>query len=427
MMQPIRAATAPVHATVLVPGSKSMTNRALLLAALAEGVSELSDILISDDTLTFLKALRDLGIMIQLDASTRSCIVAGAGGQFPRKKASVWCNDAATAARFLLPVCAASHGSYQFDGSEQLRQRPLAELLKILRSQGAYVVPEESTEMPFTLIGTERLRGGDIEIESSETGQFVSAMLMVAPFANKPFLIQTKDAVSQPYIEMTCQMMKDFGVMVKRLHAGRFNVPVPQRYHARDYTIEPDFSTASYFFAAAAVTGGTLTIQPVNRHASKQADAEFISILEKMGCEVIENSHGLTVKGPSQLNGVNVDMRNCSDVFMTLAAIAPFAKTPTAITNISHARKKESDRIAVMRSELEKLQIKVEEGKDWLKIYPSVPRPATIESHGDHRIAMAFSVLGLRVEGVEINHADCVKKTCPEFFAMWDEMYSQSI
>lgn len=423
MVFSVRVSNAPIKAKVHISGSKSMTNRALLLASLAEGASEISDMLISDDTLAMANALHELGIMIQLDKTARSCIVGGAGGQFPKKQANIWCNDAATVARFLLAACAASPGSYRFDASEQMRKRPIAELLRVLINQGAKLSPEKARQMPFTLTGSDGIQGGEIEMDASETGQYVSALLMVAPFAKKTLQIKVQDLVSQPYIDMTCEMMADFGVLVRRMHSGLFSVPIPQRYNARDYKIEPDFSTASYFFAAAAVTGGQVTIQPVSRSASRQGDIEFLAILEKMGCEVSESETGLTVKGPAELKGVSVDMRHFSDTFMTLAVLAPFAKTPTSITNIGHARRKESDRIAVMRTELQKLQIKVEEGKDWLKIYPSEPKPAMIETHHDHRIAMAFAVIGLRVPGITINDAECVNKTCPDFFATWEKLY----
>lgn len=423
MLLPIRVADAPIQARLIIPGSKSMTNRALLLAALADGVSEISEMLISDDTLTFVNALHHLGIMIQLDKSTRSCIIGGASGRFPRDQATIWCGDAGTVARFLLAACAGSPGSYRLDASEQLCKRPIASLLRALATQGVKISPETAMQMPFTVIGTDGFDGGEIEVDASETGQFVSALLMVAPFAKKPLLIKTEDQVGMSYIEMTCEMMADFGVLVRRMHSGRFSVPTPQRYYGRDYVIEPDFSMASYFFAAAAVTQGKVTIQRVNPTTSRQGDAEFLVVLEKMGCRVIEDETGLSVQGPAELRGVSVDMRHYSDTFMALAAIAPFAKTPTSITNIGHVRKKESDRITVMRTELEKLQVKVEEGKDWLKIYPSQPQPATIESHNDHRIAMAFAIVGLRVPGININNAECVNKICPDFFEMWDKLY----
>ena len=206
------------------------------------------------------------------------------------------------------------------------------------------------------------------------------------------------------------------------MHHARFYVPIPQRYQAREYVIEPDLSTASYFFAAAAVTGGEVTIQAIQRESSKQADVKFLTVLEKMGCTVIEAESGLTVKGPAELKGVKVDMRDFSDTFMTLATLAPFASSPTTITNIAHARFKESDRIAAVRAGLETLKVKVESGQDWIKIYPGMPEAGEVNSFNDHRIAMAFSVIGLKVSGVVIDGAECVSKTCPNFFEMWDEL-----
>lgn len=426
MKQTIRTIKHPIYAHVVIPGSKSITNRALLLAALSDGVSELSGILISDDTRALIGALRELGIVIQLDEQNCSCLVGGSGGKFPKKEASVWCESAGTVARFLLAACAASPGMYSFDATEQMRQRPIQPLLKALTSQGVTVMPEGAQAMPFSIKSADGLKGGEIEIDSSETGQFVSALLMAAPFSKIPVDITTNDIVNRPYVEMTCALMAEFGVLVRRMHRSRFLIPVPQRYRALNYFVEPDLSTASYFFAAAAVTGGQVSIQAFDSENSKQGDVKFLLILKKMGCEIIENRQVFTVKGPQELKGVNADMRDFSDVFMTLAAIAPFAKTPTTITNIGHTRLQESNRIQSMREGLESLQVKVEEGPDWLRIYPSEPRAGVINSHHDHRIAMAFSIIGLRVLGVEIENAECVSKTCPEFFKMWEEMCNES-
>lgn len=421
-MRSIKMKTAPIKAEVLIPGSKSITNRALLLAALAEGVSEISGILISDDTMTFVNALRELGVGVALDKDAGICVVTGVDGRFPNHESTIWCADSAMAARFLAAACASSPGHYQFDGSEQLRNRPIAELLRILVLQGVKIQPEQAATIPFEMDGTEGLEGGHIEVEASESGQFVSALLMIAPFAQQSMVLKIHDLVSRPYIDMTCKMMGEFGVVAQRMHQARYSVPVPQRYRACQYVVEPDFSTASYFFAAAAVTAGEVTIQSVDFEASKQADVQFLAVLQKMGCQVILNKHGLTVVGPKELRGVNVDMRDYPDAFMTLAAIAPFANSPTTITNIAHARKKESDRIQVMYTELCKLGVKVEQGDDWLRVYPSTPKGALIESHHDHRIAMAFAVLGLRVDGVRINQSECVSKTCPAFFELWERL-----
>lgn len=422
MKQSIRAVNFPIHARVAIPGSKSLTNRALLLAALAEGVSELFDILISDDTLALIDALHKLGIIVQLDKDNHSVIIAGGQGSFPKKEAAIWCKDAGTIARFLLAACASSQGNYQFDGSERLRERPILSLLRTLTNQGAKIIPTEAEKMPFTLVGTDGLSGGIIEIDGSETSQFASALLMVAPFAKQEVIIKTHDVVSSPYLNMTCEVMADFGVLVRRMHQTRFSVPAPQRYLARDYTVEPDLSTASYFFAAAAITQGTITIQPVNRAESTQADVEFLTVLEKMGCQVEESMSGLLVRGPEVLTGVSVSMRDFSDTFMTLAAIAPFADTPTTITNIGHTRRQESNRITAMKMGLESLGVKVQEGSDWIRIFPGTPTAGVINSHKDHRIAMAFSIIGLRVEGIEIDGAECVAKTCPDFFKMLEKL-----
>lgn len=419
MKQLIHATHTPIQARITIPGSKSITNRALLLASLADGISELFDILISDDTLAFMNALRQLGIAIQLNKEARSCIVAGGQGRFPKTHAEIWCADAGTAARFLLAAVAASPGSYQLDGSDRLRQRPILSLLKTVCAQGARVIPQDAEKMPFTLAGNDGLHGGEIEIDGSESSQFISALLMVAPFAKNPVLLTSHNVVSNPYVNMTCAMMGEFGVLVRRMHQARYSVPAPQRYMACDYIVEPDLSTASYFFAAAAVTGGQVTIQAVDRKNSRQGDVQFLKVLEKMGCDVTERHDGLTVKGPAELQGVSVDMRNFSDTFMTLAALGAFAVTPTIITNIGHTRLQESNRITVMRKNLESLHIKVEEGEDWIKIYPSTPLAGVVDSHNDHRIAMACSIIGLRVPGIEIEGAECVTKTCPDFFELW--------
>jgi 3-phosphoshikimate 1-carboxyvinyltransferase len=425
MKQSIQAITGPVQARIVIPGSKSITNRALLLAALADDVSELFDILISDDTLAFMDALRQLGVTVQTNVHSRTCVITGCHGKFPNKDASIWCKDAGTVARFLLAACAGSSGTYHFNASKRLCERPILALLKTLRMQGARVTPEDAEKMPFTLMGTDGLQGGDVEIDGTETSQFASALLMAAPFAKLEMTLKTKDAVSSPYIEMTCEIMADFGVLVRRMHHGLYSVPAPQRYGARHYVIEPDLSTASYFFAAAAVTGGEIKIQPLIRSASKQGDVEFLTVLEKMGCQVDEDATGLCVRGPEVLVGVNVNMMNFSDTFMTLAALAPFANSPTTITNIGHTRLQESNRISAMRKGLEKLGIQVEEGEDWIKIFPDVPTAGVIDSHHDHRIAMAFSIIGLKVPGIEIDGAECVAKTCPDFFELWQGLTLQ--
>lgn len=406
----------PIKAYVHIPGSKSMSNRALLLAALANGISTIHNLQISDDIHALITALSELGINIQLNEKPPLAIVTGTQGQFSSHGQTIHCQESGSLVRFMLTVCAAIPGIYHFDAAPSLRKRPMATLLKLLTSQGSSIMP---TTFPLTLQNSQGLRGGDIVIDASQTGQIVSALLMMAPFTKNPLKLQVKNLVSRAYVDLTCAVMADFGVQVERPTAEWFIVPQPQHYQARDYTVEPDFSTASYFFAAAAVTAGEVTMQPISRKNIKQGDIVFLSLLEKMGCVVDENPSGLTVKGRFILSGIEVNMNTCPDLFMTLAAIAPFAQTPTLITGISHARHKESDRLKAMQQGLTSLGVKVDSGKDWFKIYPSTPRSGTIHSQNDHRIAMAFTVLSLRVPELIIEDASCVAKSCPEFFQLW--------
>jgi 3-phosphoshikimate 1-carboxyvinyltransferase len=276
--------------------------------------------------------------------------------------------------------------------------------------------------LPFTLISPNGLRGGKIFVDGSKTGQVVSALLMMAPFAKAPVTLHVENLVSRSYVDLTCSVMAEFGAHVEVLSETEYSVSQPQHYLARDYQVEPDLSTASYFFAAAAVTGGEVSMQAIRRHEIRQGDVEFLSILEKMGCEVLEQNSGLTVKGPRRLQGLEVSLKDYPDLFMTLAAIAPFAKTPTVITDIAHVRHKESDRLRAMRKGLERLGVRVEEGDSWFKIYPSEPHGGTINAHKDHRIAMAFSVMALRVPNIVIVGAECVSKSCPEFFQLWEQL-----
>lgn len=420
MKQTIHALTTPLHRRVTIPGSKSITNRAILLAALSNGVSELFDIFINDETRIFIDILHELGVSVMLDEAACSCIVGGDNGVLPKKKASLWLDNATSAARFMLAVCASSPGIYQFDGSEPLRRRPLENFLAILCTQGAKLMPDDATELPFAVLGAEGLQGGEIEVEGTNTAMYVSALLMVAPFAKTPVLIKTQDLKSEPYADLTCAMMSEFGVLVKRMHHARFYVPVPQRYQARDYTIEPDLSLASYIFAAAAITAGEVIIQEVSREHAKQPYAKMFSLLEKMGCQIIESANGLTVKGPAQLSGVNVDVREFPDSFMALAAIAPFATTATTFTNITEFNDGHPDQVSLWQKTFEKLSIKIESGKDWLKIFPGQPQPAKIDCHHDYRIGLACAIMGLRVSGIELAGVESINAVWPDFFSIWE-------
>ncbi len=419
----IRPVESPVRAVVNVPGSKSITNRALLLAALADGESHLSGVLSSDDSLVFIGALKSLGFNVRYDEAAGDCRIVGTAGKVPVAQGEVWCGSAGTASRFLLAAVATGHGVYRFDSTAQMKARPIGPLVDALRAQGCEIETSAKGSFPLTMRAN-GLKGGPIPLGSGDqSSQYLSAMLMAAPLAKQKAVVETQLTVSRPYADMTLSMMAAFGVQVERQGYERFVINAPSPYRARPYTIEADASTASYFFAAAAVTGGAVTVRKLSRSTSLQGDLRFVDILEKMGCVVKESLEGVTVQGPRTLRGVTVDMGDISDTVMTLAAIAPYADGPTTITNIAHVRLKESDRIASVATNLERMGIRTESGPDFLRVYPGQPKGATIETFDDHRIAMAFSVAGLVTKGIGISDPECVGKTCPEFFTLLEGLY----
>ena len=420
--RPIQPARRSLDVRVRVPGSKSVTNRALLLAGLATGPSVLRGALEADDTLAFAAGLRDLGIPVEAEAGDLR--VTGAGGRIPAAEADVFCAEAGTAARFLVAAAATGEGAYRFDAAPQLRRRPLAILLDALRAQGARTEPAGAGGLPFTLLAR-GLSGGSLRLAGDTSSQFISALLMAAPLGDAPLDLRVEGLVSRPYVTMTLRMMEQFGAGAEAAGAEtggeeHFLVP-PGAYAGRDYAVEPDASTASYFLAAAA-TGGRAQVLDLHRAGALQGDVAFLDVLEAMGCTVTDEPEGVRVAGPAALAGLTIDMADISDTFMTLAAIAPLATSPVTITGIGNVRLKESDRIAAIEDNLRRLEVPTESGADWLRVFPAKPRGARIDSRGDHRIAMAFSVLGLRVPGIVVDDPACVGKTCPTFFELWTEM-----
>ena len=287
--------------------------------------------------------------------------------------------------------------SYRFDAAPQLRRRPLGLLLDALRAQGARTDPLEAAGLPLTL-EAHGLSGGDLRLPGDTSSQFVSALLMAAPLGRAPLDLRVDGLVSRPYVTMTLRMMESFGARADLVAGDRF-VVAPGSYAGREYDVEPDASTASYFFAAAAVAG-RVQVLGLHREQALQGDVAFLDVLECMGCTVDDAPEGVRVAGPAALAGLTVDMSDIPDTFMTLAAIAPLATSPVTVTGIGNVRLKESDRIAAVEENLGRTGVKTESGPDWLRVFPGTPRGASIDPHDDHRIAMAFSVLGLRVPGI---------------------------
>ncbi|MFE9427168.1 3-phosphoshikimate 1-carboxyvinyltransferase [Kitasatospora sp. NPDC006697] len=399
-----------VPALARIPGSKSITNRALLLAAAAAGETLLGAPLVSDDTVAFRDGLRELGVeVVERDGGW---LVRGLG-RGPQGRGKVWCADAGTAGRFLPVFAAAGAGEFGFDGSEQLRVRPLGPLVKALEALGAEVLAGEGGGLPLRVRST-GLRGGELVLESGTSSQYLTGILLSAPLMERPLTVRAPGLVSKPYIDMTLAMMRHFGAAPAVGPDGRIQVPAGG-YRARDLRIEPDASTASYVFAGAAVTGRSVTVRDLGS-GSLQGDLRFAEVLRLTGAKVEIGPDATTVTGTGQLRGgFEVDMGDISDTFMTLAAIAPLADAPITITGIGHARLKESDRIAAMADNLRALGAEVADGPDWITITPGPLHPAEIACHRDHRIAMSFSVLGLRSAGITLDDPDCVSKTFPEF------------
>lgn len=412
----IRPASGPIQAIVRLPGSKSYTNRALMVAALATGESVLRGALFCDDTRYMLTALGDLGFGLVADEAGETIRINGRGGTVPAREASLYCGNAGTAVRFLTALVSLGDGRYRIDGSPRMRERPLQPLLDALGQLGVEAVSLHGNGCPPILVTSRGCRGGAASMEGALSSQFFSALAMAGPAMPEGLeLTVVGELASKPYLDMTADLMAAFGARLENEGYRRFRVAPGSRYVGCEYDIEPDASAASYFFAAAAVTGGRVTV-PGLRRSSRQGDVGFVGILEQMGCRASESEHGLTVEGPAQLRGVSVDMNAMSDVAMTLAAIAPFADSPVEIRNIAFIRRKESDRIAAMATELGRLGVAVTEYPDGWRIEPSRPHGGSVETYDDHRLAMSFSVLGLRVPGVTILDPECVSKTFPNFF-----------
>ena len=405
----------PVRGSIRPPGSKSLTNRALVIAALASGTTKLTGVLASDDTRVMVESLNRLGVSVTHDVDSCTMEVAGCGGKPPAEKAELWLENSGTSIRFLTAFCALGTGEYRLDGNERMRERPISHLVDSLKLFGVDVECELETSCPPVRMVARGFVGGRTSIAGDISSQYLSALLMAAPCASKSVDIEvTGDLVSKPYIDMTMGVMAQFGATVLCPDPHRFTI-APQEYKATNYDIEPDASAASYFFAAAAITGGTVTVEGLTSYAL-QGDVHFVEALEKMGCEVDYGDDSITVRG-RKLSGVDIDMNAISDTAQTLAVVALFAEGATRIHNVGHMRHKETDRVAAVVNEIRRMGIKAEELDDGLTITPGQIQPATIETYDDHRMAMSFALAGLRTEGIRIADPLCTGKTYPHFFS----------
>ena len=443
----------PLQASIRPPGSKSITNRALVCAALAEGKSLLTGALDSEDTQVMIASLRRLGIQVEHDSARAEIRVLGCGGNIPVTNADLFVGNSGTTIRFLTALVALGQGTYRLDGVARMRERPIADLLESLTQLGVDARSETNNGCPPVVIKANGLRGGKSTVRGDVSSQFLSGLLLAAPYADAPVDIHVSGTlVSQPYIRITLAVMRSFGIegiievpeeikkefdklpisdsdreFLSNVKAqfkseaalDRFQISAPKKYRGCDYSIEPDASAASYFFAAAAIAGGEVTVLGLSRD-SLQGDVAFCECLRQMGCDVRYEQDRTTVAG-RPLRGITVNMNAISDTVQTLGAVALFADGPTTITDVGHIRHKETDRIGDLARELRKFGATVDETPDGMRITPSVLRGnklrgAEIETYNDHRMAMSLALVGLRVPGVVIKNPGCTVKTYPRFF-----------
>jgi 3-phosphoshikimate 1-carboxyvinyltransferase len=406
----------PIDGCIRPPGSKSLTNRALLIAALAHGRSVLRGVLESDDTRVMRDSLQKLGIAADYHRDTDTMLVDGCGGTFKQAEGTLFVNNSGTTIRFLTAALAMAGGRYVLDGAPRMRERPIGPLVRALQSIGATISTGSENECPPVSIASPRLVGGAIQIRGSISSQYLSGLLMAAPLASGDVRIEiVGPLVSKPYVSMTLEVMKRFGVEVESTEGHkRFHIRHRQTYAGCEFRIEPDASAASYYWAAAAICGGRAKVMGLQQ-SSLQGDVRFVERLAQMGCQVDYQADAITVTGPAR-RGIDTDMSDVSDTVQTLAAVSLFVDGPTRVRNVAHNRVKETDRIGNLAIELRKFGAEVFEFEDGLEIRPRPLHAATIDTYDDHRMAMSLSLPGLRQAGVVINDPGCVSKTYPNFF-----------
>ena len=417
---------AKVSGEVNVPGSKSLSNRALLLAALAEGETELTNLLDSEDIEHMLNALTKLGVSYRLSEDKTQCVVQGNGGAFNvAEPLELFLGNAGTAMRPLCAALAASNVDTVLTGEPRMEERPIGDLVDALREADADVTYLKNEGYPPLQIKGKTLNGGEMSVDGSVSSQFLTALLMAAPLFSGDVTIRIKgELVSKPYIDITLDTMAKFGVTVENDNYQTFTVSGDAKYIAPGkFMVEGDASSASYFLAAGAIKGGKVRVTGIGQN-SIQGDIRFADVLEAMGATVVWHDEYVEITG-APLKGVNMDMNHIPDAAMTIATTALFAEGPTTMTNIYNWRVKETDRLAAMATELQKLGAKVEEGHDYIKVWPTDSlKHAEIDTYNDHRIAMCFSLVALSDTPVTINDPGCTRKTFPDYFTRFKTLYS---
>lgn len=424
----VHMVSAPIDWTVTVPGSKSMTNRALLMGSLADGKTTLSGVLFSDDSRHFLAALQALGFDVEIQEAQKQVTITGLNGKVPVTEGKIDVGSAGTAARFLTALLGVAEGTFTIQASEQMKKRPMKPLFDVLVAIGAKIsYLEKEGHLPIQITGIGGTKAMDevccVALDISESTQFLSALLLISPMIKQGLSIAITSARKDgSYIQITRKMMENFGVEVM-FDGENYNIRKDSSYKAGAYQIEPDISAACYFYAAAALTGGKALVKNVTWDCM-QGDLQFLNVLAQMGCTITETAQGIVVCGAEggRLKGITVDMKEFSDQTMTLAAIAPFAEEDVRIENVGHIRLQESDRIHAIATELLRLGVTCKEEEDALTIQPKIPNAGIVQTYDDHRMAMAFALIGLRVQGIEIANPMCCRKTFEEYFDVMETL-----
>lgn len=411
----------PHDIVINVPGSKSITNRALLIAALAEGTSVLHGVLFSDDSRYFMQALNNLGFPIHVDEENETVTVEGFGGEIPREEAEIYVGSAGTAARFLTAFLGLSKGRYRLIASEQMKKRPMKELLVALEEMGSEITYEEEEYcFPFT-IGNFECKQSKVTIDVEKSSQFLSALLISSVLLPQNFMIKMTGSHGMAYVNMTMRMMNQFGVGIERTIMGSYRRKQDNFYVAREYDIEPDVSAACYFYALSPLL--RVKVQVKNVHMDcMQGDIKFLKVLVRMGCKIENDTDGVIIIPPKdKFIGGSFDFSSFSDQALTLAAIAPFATSKVCIMNVGHIRYQECDRIQAIVKNLSKMGVAAIEQKDNVFILPGKPNGCVVETFDDHRVAMAFSLVGTMVDGIQIENPACTRKTFEKYFEVLEE------
>ena len=401
---------------VSIPGSKSFTNRALIMAALSSGKSIIRNISESDDSRIMIKCLKQLGIKIKLNKTT--AIVYGNGGKFKKFLGTLNIQQAGTVMRFLTSLCTLVSGEIILDGSERMRKRPIGDLVDALQKLGASIKYLAKTGCPPLRISGGKIIGGTVVINGHISSQYITSLLLIGPVLKKKIKIKIiGKQISKSYIDMTIDGLKQFGVMVKNNNYETYSIDLKQEYKASKYSVEADASGASYLWGIAAVTGSSIKVKNINP-LSVQGDIRFVDILQKMGCQVKKNKEEswIEVKGPKQLKPVMVDMSLMPDTAQTLAVVAAFVHGKTTITGLSTLKIKETDRLQTLHNELKKMGIKTKITNDSITVFGGEPHKAMIDTYNDHRMAMAFAVAGKKIPCLSISNPEVVKKSFPEFW-----------